>query len=84
MFSASRPVDRGFCRMEMLLAGIARGKHTPRTGKNKIKVDLTTRGGEEMKKTDGPCEPSARDLIITTICYNSQLPILLCLLSNYF
>ena len=38
------------------------------------------RGGDEKK--DGPCEPSDRDLIITTICYNSQLSILFRFHSN--
>ena len=73
-----------FWKIEMFTASLSLApKDTPLTGKKyKGGFDDSRRGGNE--KTDGPCEPSARDLIITTICYNSQLPILLRLLSNYF
>lgn len=39
-------------------------KDTPRTGKNNIRVDLTTRGGEDMKKRMARVSHPLKDSIV--------------------
>lgn len=81
-FSCDANLVNFFEKIKMFTASLSLAlKDTPLTGK-KYKGVSPSRGGEEMKKTDGPCEPSARDLIITTICYNFQLSILFRFHSN--